>query len=170
MPGQIAIIGGTVRTLKRNFYFSLSLFPSLANYFPSMSVLGARRCPGKTEWKIFNAAQSVSPSISTNRTGSDADGQITWLIADTKFYPRAAKSSLIVYFASSWTIIYEHREASACKNLPRNWLEMETLGKLLRVESTLNEERHSRAATRHFKANEAYNGNGGARRMRRAKR
>lgn len=63
-----------MRTLKRNFYFSLRQIT-----FP------ARACTGKTEGKIFNAVRPVHP-VDINESRGYAAGQITRLIVDTKFY------------------------------------------------------------------------------------
>ena len=105
MPGQIAIIGGTMRTLKRNFYSSPFLPRSGKLHFQYVRV--RLRARWKTEGKKF----LTLPGLSRRRyqriePARNAHRPITWLIVDTKFYPCPVKSSLIVCFPSPSTVIY----------------------------------------------------------------
>lgn len=77
-----------MRTLKRNFYFSLRQIT-----FSARACTGVR---GKQRGKFFNAVRPVHP-VDINESRGYAAGQITRLIVDTKFYLcLSVKSSLIV--------------------------------------------------------------------------
>lgn len=65
LPGQIAIIGGAMRTLKRNFYFSLRQIT-----FPARACTGVR---GKQRGKFLTLSVLSILSISTNQEATRPD-------------------------------------------------------------------------------------------------